>query len=132
MQFKNILKSIVFLLVVFVLVSCNKDRPMVGKYLITFRYTSPLPDTKELEVEITGVARNQVSINGFELRKSGRQIDGEFESNESPVSRYKIDGNWSKTAFQEQYSIIGRFTEKYTLGGNEYQASGTFEMTNIQ
>lgn len=117
---------------VFVLASCNKDKPMVGQYMVTFRSTSPLPETRSIFVDITSVNRTKVTINGFELRKSGRVIDGEFESDEVPNSVFKIDGSWNKTAFRQEYSIIGRFTEQYTIGGNEYESSGTFEMTSVE
>src|SRR5690554_6751240 len=109
--------------------SCNKEKPIVGEYYGTFTYSSGI--VKTTEIEITESTKNKIVINGSELEKDGKKIEGKIEN----VSFYSqsgvyINGEWSHKLFSKNYKIEGTFTEDYYQGGNSYQSSGTFKITS--
>lgn len=112
--------------------SCNKDKPAVGNYQATFYNTSPSEFIQTSTVEITSVTKHHIVINGYEITKSGKTIEGELPIIGIPNSVFQIKGTWSKKAFSQKYTISGTFIEEYWQGGNPYEGSGTFEIVSME
>lgn len=108
--------------------SCNKEKPDVGDYYGTFTYSNPPDIVKTAEIEITESSKNKIVINGSELDKDGKHIEGKIENISFSQFGVSIDGEWSHKLFSKNYKIEGTFTEDYYQGGNTYQNTGTFEI----
>ena len=121
---------ILFIISIFLIVfglGCSKEKPSIGNYYGTFTYSTPQGVVKTAEIEITESSKNKIIINGSELTKDGKKIEGKIEN--ISFSQFGVDiyGEWSKL-FSKEYLIKGTFTENYYQGGNQYQNSGTFEI----
>lgn len=108
--------------------SCSKEKPSVGDYYGTFTYSTPSGIVKTAEIEITESSKNKIVINGSELDKDGKNIEGKIENISFSQFGVDINGEWSHKLFSKNYKIEGTFTEDYYQGGNSYQNSGTFEI----
>ena len=120
---------ILFMISIFLIVfglGCSKEKPSIGNYYGTFTYNSPQGVVKTAEIEITESSKNKIIINGSELTKDGKKIEGKIENISFSQFGVDIDGEWSHKLFRKEYTIKGAFTETYYQGGNTYENSGTF------
>lgn len=122
---------ILFIISIFLIVfgiGCSKEKPSIGNYYGTFTYNTPQGAVKTAEIEITESSKNKIIINGSELTKDGKKIEGKIKNISFSQFGVDIDGEWSHKLFSKEYLIKGTFTENYYQGGNQYQNSGTFEI----
>ncbi|NEN25705.1 hypothetical protein G3O08_19635 [Cryomorpha ignava] len=125
--------NILFITSIFIIIfatSCNKEKPSNGDYYGTFTYNNPSGIIKTAEIEITESSKNKIVINGSELEKDGKKIEGKIENISFSQFGVDINGEWSHKLFSKNYKIEGTFTEDYYQGGNAYQNSGTFKITS--
>lgn len=108
--------------------ACSKEKPSIGKYFGIFTYNAPQGLVKTAEIEITESSKSKIAINGSELSKDGKKIEGKIENISSSQFGVEINGEWSNKLFSKKYLIKGNFTEVYYQGGNQYQNEGTFEI----
>lgn len=113
--------------ILFLFLGCSKEKPRVGNYYGVFTYTNPEGLVKGAEMEITESTKNKVIINGYQLTKDGKKIEGTLNHSSSSFG-VTINGEWSHRIFSKDYKINGTFTENYYQGGGQYQSSGTFEI----
>ena len=109
-------------------VSCTKEKPITGHYYGTFNYDVPQGIIKTAEIEITESSKDKIVINGSELNKDSKKIEGNIANLSFSQFGVYIKGEWSHKLFSKNYLIKGTFTETYYQGGNQYQNSGTFEI----
>lgn len=107
-------------------IGCSKEKPSIGNYYGTFTYSTPQGLVKTAEIEITESSKNKIIINGSELTKDGKKIEGKIENISISQFGINIDGEWSHKFISKEYLIKGNFTEDYYQGGSQYQNSGTF------
>jgi hypothetical protein len=123
-------KYIFFSMVLSILIfngSCNKNRTIAGEYIGIFTYSSPQGLVKTASFEVSNPTKKTITINGFEIKKDGKIIEGKIGSLGNMTDVF-ISGEWSHRVFSKENKIIGNFTETYHQGGNEYQNSGIFEI----
>jgi hypothetical protein len=122
------IKSILNLLISIILItSCSKQKPIIGNYYGIFNYDMPQGFSRGAAISITESLKNKIVINGSELLKDGRNIEGVVGYIPNMSSVY-IKGEWTHKLFNKNYVIKGTFTETYYQGGIQYQNSGTFEI----
>ncbi len=109
-------------------IGCSKEKPSIGNYYGIFTYSTPQGVIKTAEIVITESSKNKIIINGSELTKDGKKIEGKIENISFSQFGIDLNGEWSHKLFSKNYLIKGTFTETYYQGGNQYQNEGTFEI----
>lgn len=123
---RYILFSIV-LSILFINGSCNKNKIIAGEYIGIFTYSSPQGLVKTASFEVSSPTNKTIKINGFEIKKDGKIIEGKIGCLGNMTDVF-ISGELTHRFLSKENKIIGNFTETYHQGGNEYQNSGTFEI----
>lgn len=108
--------------------SCKKDKPLAGRYYGILNYDAPQGVVRTAEIEITESNKDVIIINGSELNKDGKKIEGHIANLSFSSHGIWIVGEWSHKLCSKTYLINGTFTEYYSQGGNDYQNTGTFEI----
>ena len=109
---------------------CEKNRPISSEYFAVFTYSIPQGLIKTAFVNISNPTESSITINGFNVKKDGKNIEGIIGS-VGNLSDVFISGKWSHKLFSKEYKIIGNFIETYYQGGIEFQNTGTFEIKSI-
>lgn len=122
--------SYLFITIFFLLIglSCNKEKPPVGKYTGLFTYTEPQGKVEFDYFEISESSKNYIVMNGSTLEKNGKEIVGTIHT--SFGSFINIKGKFSHRLFSKRHAIKGTFTQDLYQGGNHYIWSGTFEINS--
>lgn len=134
--------KITFIVTILIVLSCSKEKPIVGNYIGVFNYENSTNLTEktiwlkieESEKDYVLIGRTDYngnltsSILDTLYKKNKKNIEGKIPSNgNGPIY---IKGEWSHKLFSKKYLIKGTFTETYYSqgGSNQYQYSGTFEI----
>lgn len=123
------MKNLIYLILVFLAFSCNKDKPEAGTYWAVFTYDYPQSWIKSANIKVESPEKNSIIIANNLCNKDGKYITAENIYITGIGSYLSINGKWEKKS--GQYLISGTFSQIDYQGGNQYQYNGSFEIKSL-